>query len=175
MSIETAMEDRAFASPDELMSERGKFVANGTTFFVKPIYFEEVEDYLLEVRLPIAPDGKERVKEMLSDEEETGKWAMALFSSELNGKEKKEKSRRELIIDRIKKIVCTLIYRNDYRYYRDFPKTMPIVKWVEKKVSCNGKRIRFYDLERKYNLSKADIERLFIYLHDISGFSKHLI
>lgn len=155
---------------EEVMMERGKFAANGFTFFIRPVYFEEIEEYLLEMELPLVPSTKEDIEELQTDEKKMGHWAIALFSAELNEKEKENKPKKRGLLYKLKRIFETVFYRNDYRYYKAYPKMVNSIKWIERKVFYNGKPIRFYDLERKFNLSKADIERMFIYLHDISGF-----
>lgn len=158
-----AMEIIKNAENEDTMLERGKFIANGYTFIVKPVYLGEEDEYLSEMTVspvPIIGDGEELDKE---NDKQMSQWSIALFSEALNGVKKKKRGR-------IYNFLCWLFRRRDYRYYSDTPAIQPLIKWIEKKVTCNGKRIRFYDLERKYGLSKADIERLFIYFHELSGF-----
>lgn len=151
------------ADNEDVMLERGKFLANGYTFIVKPVYLGEEDEYLSEMTIspiPIAKDGEEIDQ---SNDKQMSQWSIALFSESLNGVKKKKRGR-------FYNFLCWLFRRRDYRYYSDTPAIQPLIKWIEKKVTCNGKKIRFYDLERKYGLSKADIERLFIYFHELSGF-----
>lgn len=148
---------------EQLMLERGKFVANGYTFTVRPVYLGEEDEYLAEMTvspIPVTNEG-----ELLNQEndKQMSQWLIALFSESLNGIKKKKRGR-------FYNFLCWLFRRRDYRYYSNVPAIQPLLKWIEKKVTCNGKKIRFYDLERKYGLSKAEIERLFIYFHELSGF-----
>lgn len=146
----------------ETMLERGKFSANGYTFEVRPVYLGEEDDYLSEVGVspvPVLQDGENLDK---TDDKKMAQWSIALFSKSLNGERKKR--------GRIAEFFLWLFGRRDYRYYKDYPSVQPIIKWIERKVTYRGRRIRFYDLERKYGLSKADIERLFVYFHELSFF-----
>lgn len=145
------------------MFERGKFTANGYTFTVRPVYLGEEDEYLSQVTVspvPVSQDGEVIDK---NDDKKMGQWAIVLFSESLNKVKKKKKGK-------LYQFFTWLFKRRDYRYYSDVPSIQPIIKWIEKKVTYNGKKVYFYDLERKYGLSKADIERLFIYFHEISGF-----
>lgn len=148
---------------EETMFERGKFTANGYTFTVKPVYLGEEDEYLSQVTVSPVPVENNGEKFDKTDDKKMGQWAIVLFSESLNGVKKKKKGK-------LYQFFTWLFKRRDYHYYDDVPSIQPIIKWLEKKVTYNGKRIRFYDLERKYGLSKADIERLFIYFHEISGF-----
>lgn len=148
---------------EDVMFERGKFTANGYTFTVRPVYLGEEDEYLSQVTVspvPVSQDGEEIDK---NDDKKMGQWAIVLFSESLNKVKKKKKGK-------LYQFFTWLFKRRDYRYYSDVPSIQPIIKWIEKKVTYNGKKVYFYDLERKYGLSKADIERLFIYFHEISGF-----
>ncbi len=147
----------------ETMLERGKFLANGYTFTVKPVYLGEEDEYLSEMKvspIPVEKGGETLDKE---NDKSMSQWAITLFSNALNGVNKKKRGR-------FYNFFCWLFRRRDYRYYSDVPVVQPLIKWIEKKVTCNGRKVYFYELERKYGLSKADIERLFIYFHEISGF-----
>lgn len=148
---------------EEIMLERGKFVANGYTFTVRPVYLGEEDEYLSEMTVSPIPIEKEGEKIDQDDDKKMSQWSIALFSESLNGVKKRKKGR-------FYNFLCWLFRRRDYHYYSDVPAIQPLIKWIERKVTCNGKKIRFYDLERKYGLSKAEIERLFIYFHELSGF-----
>lgn len=148
---------------NEIM-ERGFFTANGYTFMVKPIYLGEEDEYLSEVTAPIIPMAVGEAKEVDMDDDKTlSRWIITLFSQTLNGGKKRNHGR-------IYEFFCLLFRRRDYRYYSDVPAIQPHIKWLERKVTYKNKKVRFYDLERKFGLSKADIERLFIYFHELSGF-----
>lgn len=149
---------------EETMLERGKFVANDYTFIVRPVYLGEEDDFLSQVTIsPVPVNPENNTVENSKDDKQLGKYAIALFSEALNNVKKKTHGR-------IYEFFCWLFNRRDYRYYKDVPLIQPLIKWIEKKVTCNGKKVYFYDLERKYGLSKAEIERLFIYFYEISGF-----
>lgn len=149
---------------EETMLERGKFVANGYTFTVRPVYLGEEDNFLSQVTIspvPVNPDSN--TVEESKDDKQLGKYAIALFSEALNNVTKKTHGR-------IYEFFCWLFKRRDYRYYKDVPLMQPLIMWIEKKVTYNGKKVYFYDLERKYGLSKTEIERLFIYFYELSGF-----
>lgn len=149
---------------EETMLERGKFTANGYTFDVRPVYLGEESDFLSQITVSPVPISNETgAFNYEPTEKEKSQWIIALFSENLNGVKKKKRGR-------LYEFLMWLFKRRDYRYYKDYPAIQPLVKWVEKKVTYQGKKILFYDLERKYCLSKADIERLFIYLYQLSGF-----
>lgn len=146
----------------ETMFERGKFTANGYTFDVRPVYLGEEDDYISEVGVspvPVTEDGEEYDK---TDDKKMAQWSIALFSKSLNGERKKR--------GKLFRLISWLLWRHDYHYYADYPSVQPIIKWIERKVTYRGRKIRFYDLERKYGLSKAEIERLFVYFHELSFF-----
>lgn len=148
---------------EDTMLERGKFVANGYTFLVKPVYLGEEDEYLSEMTvspIPIIKEGEELNRE---NDKEMAQWPIVLFSESLNNVKKKKRGR-------FYNFLCWLFRRRDYRYYSNVPSVQPLIKWIERKVTCNGKKVYFYDLERKYGLNKAEIERLFIYFHELSGF-----
>lgn len=156
---------------EEVMMERGLFTANGYTFTVKPVYLGEESLYLSEMTLSPVPNmdttngEEERTVKDLTDKE-LSSWAIALFSHSVNGTEEKKLKKKSFF----KKLLLKLFYKNNYHYYNDTPNVQPIIKWIEDKVSYNGHKIKFYDLERKFGLSKAEIEKLFIYFHELSGF-----
>lgn len=143
---------------EDVMMERGKFIANGYMFHVKPIFLGEEDEYLSEMTVsPVLSDNENQ-----PTDKELGTWAIALFSSTVNKPNKKQNK----IIAFLKNLFC----KKNYRYYDDYPAVQPLIKWLERKVTYKGKKIRFYDLERKFGLNKTEIEKLFIYFHEISGF-----
>lgn len=148
---------------EDTMLERGKFVANGYTFLVKPVYLGEEDEYLSEMTVSPIPIIKEGEKLDQENDKEMAQWPIVLFSESLNNVKKKKRGR-------FYNFLCWLFRRRDYRYYSNVPAVQPLIKWIERKVTCNGKKVYFYDLERKYGLNKAEIERLFIYFHELSGF-----
>lgn len=148
---------------EDLMMERGKFVANGYTFTISPIYLMEEDEYFSDLRLSPVPTDTESGEE-LSDKE-LGQWAMALFSTKVNNEGHPYKK-----MNVWRRFFIWLVHRNDYHYYADAKGIAPYIKWLEKKVKYKGRKVKFFDLERKFSLSKAEIEKMFIYLHKLSGF-----
>ncbi len=149
---------------EEVMLERGKFTANGYTFTVEPVYLGEENLYLAEMQVSPVPNYKNEEEDKPISEledKELSNWAIALFSQ--NQTETKKTGW-------FKRIFVKLFYKNNYRYYDNNPLIQPFIKWIEQKVSYNGKKIKFYELERKFGLNKSEIEKLFIYFHEISGF-----
>lgn len=153
---------------EDVMLERGKFVANGHTFLVHPVYLGEENEFFSDMAfsengifspIPNAEEGVDKLTDA-----ELGQWAIALFSEQLNG-QKEEKKKKFF-----SKILNKIFRRKDYHYYADVPVVQQLIKWIERKVTYNGKKIKFYNLERLYHLSKADVERMFIYLYQISFF-----
>lgn len=144
---------------EDVMMERGKFTANGHTFMVRPVYLKEESEYFSEMHIsPAPPSGEEKT------DKELAQYAIALFGDHVNNPDggKKESG--------LKGFFSRLFRRRNYRYYDDVPVIQPLVKWLERKVTYKGRRIRFYDLERKYGLNKAEIEKLIIYFQQISFF-----
>lgn len=156
--------DKNVISSEERMMERGKFEANGYEFVVRPIYLMEEDEFLSDVKISPVPRNENGEEKKDITEKELGHWSIMLFSKTVNGETKK---RKRGIISRF---LFWLIHRNDYHYYENASLIQPFIKWIERKVTYKGRKIRFYDLERKFWLSKSDIERLFIYLYEISGF-----
>lgn len=146
---------------EEIMMERGKFVANGHTFSLEPIFLGEEDAFTEDIGafypIPMIEKGLDSLSE-----EELGQWAIALFSKKINGEPPKKK--------KIKNFFNRIFKRKDYRYYDNVPAVQALVKWIEKKLKYKGRKVKFYQLERKFGLSKADIERLFIKLYQISFF-----
>lgn len=155
---------------EDVMLERGLFTANGYTFTVKPVYLGEESLYLSEMTVSPVPNIEEdkTVKDLSN--KELSSWAIALFSHTINENSEENSEQVPKKKNIFKKIFIRLFHRNNYHFYDDVPAVQPIIKWIEQKVTCEGKKIKFYDLERKYGLNKAEIEKLFIYFHELSGF-----
>ena len=162
----------------DIMLERGKFCANGHVFEVKPIYLGEEDAYLESLTMSPVPkpivdaNGKET---SLSDKE-IGQFLQFFFSNRRLAEFEHQSKRK---IDRLfpngKPITEASVWRlkktkRNYLYYCDNPNAMIMAMWLERKVSYRGRKIRFYDLERKFMLNKSEIERLICYLHELSGF-----
>lgn len=148
----------------EAMMERGKFIANGYTFMVKPVFLGEEDDYLSQLTVSPVPVKLDNETEIDKDnDKKMGDWIIALFSKQINGDRKKKHGK-------IYNFFMLLFHKRDYRYYSNLPTIQPLIMWLEQKVTYKGRKVYFYDLERKFGLSKADIERLIIYFHELSGF-----
>lgn len=158
--MENEQKNNLDVTHEEEMMERGKFIANGHTFFVKPVYLNEVAIYLTEVNISPVPNLKE---EEINDKE-LSRFAVTLFSENLNGEQVSKKK------GIIRRLYDFLFHRNDYHFYKEYTAVYPIIKWIERKVYCDGKNIRFFDLERKYGLTKSEIQRLIMFFHQISFF-----
>lgn len=147
---------------EDIMMERGKFTANGYTFIVKPVYLGEEDEYFSD--MTISPVPKVEGGDDKPTDKDLSRLAIVLFSDKLN--ETFETQKRGIL----RRFLGWLFHRNDYRYYSNRPAVMPLVKWLERKVTYKGRKVKFYQLERKYGLNKAEIERLIIYFHELSGF-----
>lgn len=147
----------------ETMLERGTFIANGYKFTVKPVFLGEESQYLEDVAYALYPrtkDGKDPTEKDLSH------YAMMLFRE---ADRNDEESERIGLFERFKRWFAKTFIKN-YEYYSDNPSVLGLVKWIERKVFYKGKHIKFYDLERKYGLTKSEIVKLFGYFQDLSGF-----
>lgn len=149
---------------EDLMMERGKFEANGYTFTVYPVRLGEENDFFNDLQL--SPIPKQIADGETMTDEELALYVITLFGESVNYSD----GEKPKAISKFRKFIVRYIYRNNYRFYENRPKIMPFIRWIERKVECKGKRIRFYDLERKYGLSKAEIGRLFIYFYQLTGF-----
>lgn len=148
----------------ETMLERGEIILNNHKFVVKPVFLGEEPEYLEDVSYSLYPRTK-------GDEEPTQKdlsrFAIMLFSSGLD-KDIEDKEKTGLLTKI--KIWFLKKFKRDYHFYVDNPTSMLLAKWIERKVFYKKKHIRFYDLERKYGLNKAEIVELFKYFQEMSGF-----
>ena len=147
----------------ETMLERGTFEANGYKFTVKPIFLGEEAEYLDDVAYALYPRAKKG--EEITDKD-LSHYAMMLFR-EVNSKNNKHE--RVGLLERFKRWFAKTFIKN-YEYYSDNPSVLGLVKWIERKVYYKNKRIKFYELERKFGLTKAEIVKLFGYFQDLSGF-----
>lgn len=162
----------------DIMLERGKFFANGFKFEVKPIYLGEEDEYLESLTMSPVPkpikgeDGKER----MLNEKESGQFLQFFFSNRrLSEMERQSKRSIERLFPTGKPITDASVWRikrikRNYLYYCDNPNAMILAMWIERKVTYKGRKIRFYDLERKFGLNKGEIEGMICYLHELSGF-----
>ncbi len=154
--------DNTELNKDKIL-ERGKFTANGTTFTVKPIFLGEEDCYLGDLSFSPIPLIKD--DETLTDKErdkKIGSFIITLFSGKLT----------EMLKQKPKNLTLweKLLKRFSKKHYYIGNGAYPLVKWVQKKIFYKGRPVTFYDLERKYNVSKVDIEKMIIYMHELSGF-----
>lgn len=149
---------------EDLMMERGKFEANGYTFTVYPVRLKEENDFFFDIEL--SPIPKQVADGGSMTDEELALYVITLFSISANYGEGEQPKK----ISKFRQFIIKYIFHNDYRYYEDRPKIMRFLKWFEKRVEYKNKPIKFYDLERKYGLSKAEIGKLFIYFYQLVGF-----
>lgn len=152
---------------EDAMLERGIFEANGYQFTVRPVYLGEEDEYLSQMTVSPVPIPKEDGE--AHTEKELGQWSIALFSKSVNFA-KKDVEEETGFLGFLSRLYRRLFHPKDYRYYADSPAIQPLVMWIERKVTYKGRKVRFYDLERKFGLNKAEIERLIIYFHELSGF-----
>lgn len=149
----------------EIMKERGHFTANGYTFTVEPVTLDEEDQYFSEVGCFLYPHNKDGSEVEDISDRELASFARALFLVDRKDNDSHKRGALEKIKLWLVKHFC-----RDYRFYSDTPTIMAGIKWIEKKVKYKGKRIRFYDLERKYGLSKVEIVKLFGYFEKMSNF-----
>lgn len=144
----------------ETMKERYSYSANGYSFTVIPVFLGEENEYFSDVSYALYPakkDGQEVTDKDLSH------FAMALFRADSSEPEKLG------FVERAK-IFIAKKFTHTYRFYSDVPSAAKIAKWVEKKVYYKNRPVKFYDLERKFKLSKSEIINLLKLLQDASGF-----
>lgn len=143
----------------EVVQEKGHYTANGFTFEVQPVYFEEEYEYFSENPLSmLLQQQKEAV-----DDKDLAQYIVALFQV----KSKEEVLNALGTFGRIK-LRLVKLFKKDYHYYSDNPSAVGFIKWIEKKVKYKGKNIKFYDLERKYGLTKLEIARMYRYMEKLS-------
>lgn len=148
-------------SKDE-MSERGFFEANGYIFMVKPItFFETLEITSKGIYVPSRYD---RFGDEVTDKE-LGRALSTIFK-------KQEVTEQEKLpfYKRIAKWFKDKFRPKDYVDYSLYPSAKDTIELIESKVSYKGKKVKFYELETKFNLSKGEIANLLIYLLEFSGF-----
>ena len=140
----------------DISINRGKFTANDVSFKVRPVTVEEFDSYM-----PMLNETIAFIKE--SESVDLRKMLTAKFSLKAT---KRTSNFLIIIINHI----CSTFFKN-YIHYKRFKHGYIIAKWFEKLVTVNGKKVRFYDLERKYYLNKNEIIKLLNYINELSGFS----
>lgn len=161
---------KAVTNNEDRMLERWTYTANGYTFTVKPVMLGEEPEFLNDLKASPVPT--QLIEEgVMPTDKELGRWAITLFSEPLNDHMQNENKKEKSFLEKVKIFFFTKVFKKkNFHYYEDFPAVQPILKWVERKVTYQNKPILFYDLERKFQLNKAEIEKLFIFLYQISGF-----
>lgn len=147
----------------ETMTQRGTFEANGFTFTVKPVYLGEEDEYLEDVPYALYPRKKDEKEPTSKD---LSHYAIMLFRNDVVDS---DKTYTPGLFERFKRWFAKT-FTKKYEYYSDNPSVLGLVKWIEKKVYYKGKPVRFYDLERKFGLTKSEIVKLFGYFQELSGF-----
>lgn len=150
-----------------IMAQRGIYKANGYSFTVKAVYFHEVEEYLNDkVYIPRRVDDEGN---LVSNKDLSVYMARCFYKGipdlfEEGEKKESLASEPKGFVEKLK----DLFKRKSKIDYSQFPIATGMVKWIERKVSYNGKPILFEDLESKYQLTKAEIAKMLMYLSDIS-------
>ncbi len=153
----------------EIIQERAIFSANGHDFKIKPITLGEEFEFQSEFKINLIPHDN------MSDEDIIN-LMMAMFNNvEMkNGDFAKIKALKKIPLRTIlwKKITRKPI-SYDYEYYKGCH-AYSLVKWLEKKITINGKQIHFYDIENVYGLNKLEIYDMICKFMELSNFPKHL-
>lgn len=158
---------------EEQMLERWTYTANGYTFTVRPVMLGEERDFLDDLKASPVPSQIIEEEGVMPTDKELSRWAITLFSDALNEPLRNDDTsgKKKSLFDRLKVFfLVKVLKKKNHNYYEDFPAVHPILKWIERKVTYQGNPVLFYELERKYQLNKAEIEKLFIFLYQISGF-----
>lgn len=152
------LEDINVVGDDEQTLERGVFVANNYIFDIQSVRFEEEREYFSDVPLSIH----------LLNKKEEPQQDLARIMATLFQIDSEEEIKASL--GKFGKLKLWLVkhFRRNYKYYSDSPSATGLIKWLERKVRYKNKRIRFYDLERKFRLTKKEIADMFLYLHNLS-------
>ena len=164
-----AEQEMQLPGTSEIMAERGEFIANGYTFTIEPIYyneesaFQDAMPHYSGKQFCLFPRDKDGTIKKTTSDDELAKFGIMLFQLQDADPEEAYKG------SRFKVWLYKHLFK-DYRYYVDNPNVMGFIWWVEKKVSYKGRHIKFYQLERKFKLTKAEIIKMLGYLEAISGF-----
>ncbi len=168
-SADVDMDGQQKAKNEEKMLERWTYTANGYTFTVMPVFLGEEQEFIDDIMNASPVPAKIIEEGVMPTDRELSRWAITLFSDGVNRPLKE--GRKKPLLERIKNFFYQkILRRKNYTYYENIPAGMPIAKWVERKVTYKGKNVLFYELERKYQLNKTEIEKLVIFLYQISGF-----
>lgn len=153
-------EEKIYSKED--MLERGIFKANGYSFLVKPItFFESIEFMNSGIYVPSRHN---EFGDEIPDRELGRRLSLVFKKEKVEEKEDscdKRSFRSRMMLSKSKPESVD---------YSEYPKAKPMIEWMEKKISIDGKPIKFYELETKYMLTKGEIARMLIYLFEFSGF-----
>ena len=150
-----------------IMSERGKIVLNGYEFTVQPIFLGEEDEYFSDTAGSPVPVRKNGMSKEPFTDEEISIHIRRLFKNELYDDMKNINKIAPIIKNKL--IIWVLKKCSKKHYYKD-KRINKTILWMQKKVKYKNKHIKFYDLEREFKLSKAEIGRILIYIHELSGF-----
>lgn len=168
-SVDADMGVQQKAKNEEKMLERWTYTANGYTFTVRPVFLGEEQEFIDNIMNASPVPAKIIEEGVMPTDRELSRWAITLFSDGVN-KPLREGGKKPLLEKFKNFFYQKILRRKNYTYYENLPAGMPVAKWVERKVEYKGEQVLFYDLERKYQLNKAEIEKLVIFLYQISGF-----
>lgn len=164
----------------DMMMDRTYVNINGFEFMVKPVFLGEEREFLKYYTTPFMAIANE-------DGEITTKAKLDLMLKMFNTQNKSE-TEIDIRVEATKKIqevkdmslfgvLKKYIYKKfgvvEIDYYDGTP-AYGLIVWLEKKVYYEGKKIRFSDLERKYDLTKLEIYELITHFLEISNFPWHL-
>lgn len=164
---EDSNEEKVYSQED--MFERGRFVANGYAFTVKPVTLFESMDFR-DSGIYVPAKCNEFGEEFT--ERELGIKLSLLFMKENPSKEEQFSNesikQKESFWNKIK----SKFNKNEEvcLNYDEYPRAKNMIYWMEKKIFIDGKPIKFHELETKYMLTKGEIAKMLIYLFEMSGF-----
>lgn len=144
------------------MDEKGRIMLNGFEFIITPIFIGEEEKFRNDVTFSALPR-KENKDEDFTDKELSDHMITIFANQAFEKKENKCK-----IITNKKAIKIIKKFSKKHYYADKYAK--PLVYWLQQKIRYKDKLVKFYDLERKFKLSKSDIGKIIVTLYKISGF-----
>lgn len=172
----------------QLSSQRWIYAANDYNFILKPVCCKEIKEFMDDA-VPMPPMG---IDDNSPSDIEYNDFIINMFKytfddMKIYDDEEAEKviqDNKELIqdsesIDKNKiKLLNMLTKRqeknaiksnSEFNYSNIFNGNL-IVKWIERKVSFQNELIKFQDLEEKFELSHAEIGKMYSKILEISGF-----
>ena len=158
----------AIKQSKELMNERYEFIANDYKFIIRPIFLGEEDLFMEEFKF------YGMLAEKKTDDNQKKILMLQLFSKSIK---KAIYNDNEVDLDPYVKLKIFKRFFGNKKIYSNIYKDMiiePLIKWIEKKITIKGKKIKFYELERKYGLNKLEIYDLLYMFIDISNFPTSL-